>query len=70
MNSMTLSETRIKFKLRRQMFDVKWNYKSDLKCAHVLWKCDSCQTSIETQTPPSQVKKKCLTDPPPLYTDR
>ena len=29
MNIMTLNETRIKFKMRSHMFDVKWNYKSD-----------------------------------------
>ena len=49
MNSMTLSETRVKFKLRTHMFNVKWNYKSDPKYSRDLWRCDSCQSSIETQ---------------------
>ena len=48
-NSLTLREARIKFKLRSKMLDVKWNYKSDPNHAHNLWKCDSCQTNIETQ---------------------
>ena len=31
------------------MFYVKFNYKSDPKHSSDLWKCSSCQTSIETQ---------------------
>ena len=49
MNTMTLSETRIQFKLRSHMFDVKWNYKSNPNYAKDLWKCDSCKSSIQTQ---------------------
>ena len=29
MSSMTLNDTRVKFKLRSHMFDVKWNYRND-----------------------------------------
>ena len=31
------------------MFNVTFNYKSDKQYAKELWKCDSCQTSIESQ---------------------
>ena len=44
-----LRDTRIKFKLRSHMFDVKWNYKNNPKFSHDLWRCDSCQSNIETQ---------------------
>ena len=37
------------FKFRSKMFNVKWNYKSDPKFSSDLWKCNSCQSSIETQ---------------------
>ena len=37
------------FKFRSKMFNVKFNYKSDPKHSNDLWKCSSCQTSIETQ---------------------
>jgi len=37
------------FKFRSKMYDVKYNYKSDPKHSSQLWKCSSCQTSIETQ---------------------
>ena len=46
---MNLSDARINFKLRTHMFDVKFNYKNDKKFASELWRCDSCQTSIESQ---------------------
>ena len=49
MNSMTLSDTRTKFKMRCHMFDVKWNYKSDPQNMRDLWRCDSCKSNIETQ---------------------
>ena len=49
MSSMTLKDTRIKFKLRSHMFDVKWNYRNDPNNRRELWQCDSCQSNIETQ---------------------
>ena len=37
------------FKFRSKMFNAKFNYKSDKQYSHELWKCSSCQSSIETQ---------------------
>ena len=50
LSDLSLSDVRIKFKLRSQMFDVKMNYKSDPRHSDKLWQCDSCQTGqIESQ---------------------
>ena len=47
---MNLEDARTKFKLRTQMLDVKFNYKHMPQNEKSLWKCDSCQTSIESQS--------------------
>ena len=44
-----LENARQTFKFRSKMFDSKLNYKSNKKYAEELWKCDSCQISIESQ---------------------
>ena len=31
------------------MFNVKFNYKSDPRHSNKLWKCNSCQSGIESQ---------------------
>ena len=31
------------------LIDVKFNYKNDPSNRHTLWRCDSCQSAIETQ---------------------
>ena len=46
---MTLNDARINFKIRTHMLDVKFNYKNDKKFSSELWRCDSCQTCIESQ---------------------
>ena len=43
------SNAREMFKFRSKMFNVKFNYKSDKQYSQDLWKCNSCQSSIETQ---------------------
>ena len=48
--NMNLDDARTKFKLRTQMLDVKFNYKHMPQNEKSLWKCDSCQTSIESQS--------------------
>ena len=48
-SEMTMADARLNFKLRTHMLDVKFNYKNDKKYASELWKCDSCQTDIESQ---------------------
>jgi len=47
---MNLDDARTKFKLRTQMLDVKFNYKHMPQNEKSLWKCDSCQTPIESQS--------------------
>ena len=32
------------------MTDVKFNYKNDKQNRQELWRCDSCQTAIDTQS--------------------
>ena len=49
LSNLSLADARIKFKIRSEMLDVKFNYKSDKENSADLWRCDSCQTSIETQ---------------------
>ena len=49
LESMDLHNARIKFKMRTEMLNFKFNYKSDPKNSACLWKCDSCQSAIETQ---------------------
>ena len=45
---MTLESSRMNFKLRSKMLDVKFNYSA--KHEKELWLCDSCCSSIETQS--------------------
>ena len=46
-----LSDARIKFKHRTQMSQyVKMNFSSDVKYAEELWRCNSCETSIDSQS--------------------
>ena len=49
LKELTLDEARTKFKIRCEMTDLKFNFKHDKKYSDELWKCDSCQTSIESQ---------------------
>ena len=44
-----IDSARIKFKIRTEMIDAKFNYKNDYQNRACLWKCDSCQSSIDTQ---------------------
>ena len=44
-----MEDSRVKFKWRTQMIDCKFNYKSDPVNSAELRRCDSCQTSIDTQ---------------------
>ena len=46
---MTLQQSRMQFKIRTQMTKCKMNYSSNMKNRESLWKCDSCQTNIDTQ---------------------
>ena len=39
----------VDFKVRSQMLEVKYNYSHDPRFTNDLWKCDSCQSSIDTQ---------------------
>ena len=50
LKEMTVTDARIKFKLRSQMFDAKYNYSHNPQFTKELWRCDSCQRSIETQS--------------------
>ena len=50
LKNMTLENARTKFKLRTEMLNVKFNYKHMAQNEKTLWQCDSCQTSIETQS--------------------
>ena len=46
---LSMSEARIKFSLRTNMFPCKFNFPSDPKYKTDLWKCDSCATNIDSQ---------------------
>ena len=48
LSTLNLHDSRIKFQLRSKMLDVKFNYST--KHEHELWLCDSCCSSIETQS--------------------
>ena len=50
LKNMNLEDARVKFKLRTQMLNVKFNYKHMPYNEKSLWKCDSCQTAIDTQS--------------------
>ena len=43
-------ETRTMFQARCKMFQCKMNYSNDPKYKRELWLCDSCQSSIDTQS--------------------
>ena len=43
-------EARAMFKFRTKMFNCKMNYKNDSKFKRDLWRCDSCQREVDTQT--------------------
>ena len=47
---MKLEDARLKFKLRTEMLNIKFNYKNEPANIASLWQCDSCQSSIETQS--------------------
>ena len=47
---MTMREAQTFFKYRSLMTDVKFNYKHNEKYSSELWRCDSCCTSIDTQS--------------------
>ena len=49
LRNMTLTDARVKFKFKTKMIDVKFNYKNDPTNLATLWRCDSCQSAIETQ---------------------
>ena len=49
--NLNLEDARTIFKQRAKMTQyVKWNFKNDPKYLHDLWKCTSCQSSIDTQS--------------------
>ena len=43
-------EARTKFRIRTHMIDTKFNYKNKKSYRKELWNCDSCKSSIETQS--------------------
>ena len=45
---MNLTHSRVKFNIRSEMLDIKFNYSA--KYERELWLCDSCCSSIETQS--------------------
>ena len=49
LKELTLNEARINFRIRCKMTDLAWNYKHDRTYQEACWRCDSCQTCIETQ---------------------
>ena len=49
LRGMNIRDARIKFKWRTQMINCKFNFKSDPINSAQLWRCDSCQSSIDTQ---------------------
>ena len=49
LREMDMNKARINFKIRTEMLNFKFNYKSDPKHSACLWNCDSCQSAIETQ---------------------
>ena len=49
-NEMTMKEAQTLFKYRTHMTNVKFNYKNDKNNRQELWRCDSCQSAIDTQS--------------------
>ena len=50
LKEMSVPDARLNFKMRTHMFDVKYNYSHDPIYSRELWRCDSCETCIETQS--------------------
>ena len=48
-NTLIPENARELFKFRSKMFNAKFNYKSDPRHSNKLWKCNSCQSGIESQ---------------------
>ena len=48
-DELPLANARTKFSHRAKMFNVAFNFKNQGDNAQNLWKCSSCQSSIETQ---------------------
>ena len=48
LSKMNLYDSRLNFQIRSKMLDVKFNFSA--KHEHELWECDSCCSSIETQS--------------------
>ena len=49
-NEMTMKEAQTLFKFRTHMTNVKFNYKNDKTNRQELWRCDWCQSAIDTQS--------------------
>ena len=45
-----VEEARLKFRLETKMVDAKFNFKNKKDYSSDLWKCDSCESAIETQS--------------------
>ena len=43
-----MEATRNYFKFRTKMIDCKFNFKNKKEYSEELWRCDSCESSIET----------------------
>ena len=48
--SNNVEDVRTKFHLRTKMVDAKLNFENKKNYSHELWLCDSCETSIESQS--------------------
>ena len=48
LSNKNVTEARVQFSQRCGMFRCKWNYRNDQEYKEDLWKCDSCQSSIDT----------------------
>ena len=49
-DELNVTQTRIKFRLRANMTQVKFNFKNDSQSSRENWTCDSCETCIESQS--------------------
>ena len=47
---MTLQQARMQFKLRTHMTICRMNFSNDMENRQSLWKCNSCETNIDTQS--------------------
>ena len=50
LKELRMDEARVKFKIRTRMVDCKMNFSSDPRNKADLWRCDSCQSSVDTQS--------------------